>query len=64
MMDERSPIAPKRAYRWPWFVLAGVVLFFVASIMWLMVFVQRVQRMRTSTMEMTNSAASSAPAKQ
>ena len=64
MMDEHSPIPQKRTYRWPWFVLAGVVLFFVASIMWLMVFIQRVQRIKSSTIEMTNSAASSAPAKQ
>jgi uncharacterized membrane protein len=63
MMDEQSPIPQKRVYRWPWFVLAGVVLFFIASIMWLLVFVQRVQRMKASTIEMTNSGASSVPAK-
>jgi hypothetical protein len=55
-MDEQSPGPPKR-YRWPWFVLAGVVLFFAISILWLMAFVQRVKRIKASTMEMTNSAA-------
>jgi len=64
MIDEHSSVPPKRTFRWPWFVLAGVVLFFVVSIMWLMVFVQRVKRIRTSTMEMTNSPSTSAPAKQ
>ena len=53
---------PKR-YRWPWFVLGGVVLFFTASVIWLMVFVQRVKRIKASTMEMTNSS-TAAPAKQ
>lgn len=52
----------RKRFRWPWFVLAGVVLFFIASIGWLMVFVQRVKRMKASTIEMTNSSA--APAKQ
>lgn len=52
---------PKR-FRWPWFVLAGVVLFFGASVVWMMTFVQRVKRIKESTIEMTNST--SAPAKQ
>ena len=64
MIEERSSVPPKQTFRWPWFVLAGVVLFFVVSIMWLMVFVQRVKRIKSSTMELTNSAPSSAPAKQ
>ena len=55
---------PKRPFRWPWFVLAGVVLFFVVSLIWLMVFVQRVKRIKASTMELTNSPPASAPAKQ
>jgi hypothetical protein len=63
MIDERGPAPPRRAFRWPWFVLAGVVLFFVVSMLWLMVFVQRVKRIKAATMEMTNSASSSAPAK-
>lgn len=58
------PQPPKRKFRWPWFVLAGVILFFVASTMWLMVFIERVKRIKASTMEMTNSPASAAPAKQ
>jgi len=58
-MNEEQP----KRFRWPWFVLAGVVLFFVASIAWLMVFVQRVKRMKASTIEMTNSP-TAAPAKQ
>jgi hypothetical protein len=64
MIDERDPGPPKRTFRWPWFVLAGVVLFFVVSLLWLMVFVQRVKRIKASTMELTNSPSTSAPAKQ
>lgn len=62
MTDEIA--RPTRGFRWPWFVLAGVVLFFLASLIWLMVFVQRVKRIKASTEAMTNSAPSSAPAKQ
>ena len=58
-----TPKPPKGDFRWPWFVLAAVVLFFVVSVMWLMVFVQRVKRIKASTMEMTNPTPSSAPAK-
>lgn len=64
MIDQGSSVPPRRAYRWPWFVLAGVVLFFVVSLMWLMVFVQRVKRIKASTMELTNSPPASAPTKQ
>ena len=53
---------PPKRYRWPWFVLAGVVLFFTASVVWMMTFIQRVKRIKAATMEMTNSSA--APAKQ
>ena len=64
MIDEPSPKPVKRVFRWPWFVLAGVVLFFAVSILWLMTFVQRVKQIKASTMEMTNSSSTAAPAKQ
>ena len=63
MMDERSPETPKRRYRWPWFLLAGVSLFFIVSMMWLLVAVERVKRNKASTMEMTNSHSTPEPAK-
>jgi hypothetical protein len=63
MNDEASLETPRRRYRWPWFLLAGVVLFFVVSTMWMMVAVQRVKRNKASTIEMTNSHTSSLPAK-
>jgi hypothetical protein len=59
-MNEEQP----KRYRWPWFVLAGVVLFFAASIAWMTVFVQRVKRIKASSMELTNSHSTAAPAKQ
>ena len=64
MIDGDSPDTPRRRYRWPWFLLAGVVLLFVMSMMWMMVAVERVKRNKASTIEMTNShQPSSAPAK-
>ena len=56
MIEQPLPTPPKRTFRWPWFVLLGVVLFFTASVLWMMVFVQRVKRIKQSTIEMTNSA--------
>ena len=56
---------PRKRFRWPWFVLAGVVIFFAASLIWMMVFVQRVKRIKESTIEMNNPPQSNAaPAKQ
>lgn len=55
-MTADAPTPPRRSYRWPFFLLAGVVLFFAASMMWMLVFVRRVKRMKASTQEMTNSA--------
>ena len=54
----------RKGFRWPWFVLAGVVLFFAASVAWMMMFVQRIKGIKASTMEMTNSHSSGMPAKQ
>ena len=54
----------RKRFRWPWFVLAGLVLFFAASVIWMMIFIQRVKRIKASTMEMTNSHSTGAPAKQ
>ena len=56
---------PRKRLRWPWFVLAGVVIFFSASVVWMMVFIQRVKRIKESTIEMNNpSQSNAAPAKQ
>ena len=64
MTDDRTADPPRRRYRWPWFLLAGVVVFFVLSMMWMMVAVERVKRNKASTMEMTNPQhTSSVPAK-
>jgi len=55
MIDGDNPDTTRRRYRWPWFLLAAVVLFFILSTMWMMVAVERVKRNKASTMEMTNS---------
>lgn len=61
MIEEGNADAPKRRYRWPWFLLSGVMVFFFVSVMWLMVAVERVKRNKASTMELTNSHTSPTP---
>jgi hypothetical protein len=51
--DQASP-AP---HRWPWFLLAGVILFVLVSTLWMLVFVQRVKRIRDATYPPTNAPA-------
>lgn len=52
--DEEVP-PPRR--RWPWILLAGVILFFIVSTLWVLALVQRVKRVRDSTYPPTNAAA-------
>jgi drug/metabolite transporter (DMT)-like permease len=40
------PEMPPARRRWPWLVLAGVVLFFLVSLLWLLALVQRVKKIR------------------
>jgi drug/metabolite transporter (DMT)-like permease len=45
-VNEQEEIPPKRTYQWPWFVLAGVVLFVVLAIVWVSVAVKRERQQR------------------
>ena len=49
--------APPVPRRWPWFLLAGVILFFLVSTLWMLAFVQRVKRIREATYLQTNTLA-------
>jgi hypothetical protein len=33
-MSDQNEIPPKRNYKWPWFVLAAVLLFLALGILW------------------------------
>jgi drug/metabolite transporter (DMT)-like permease len=57
------PEMPPTRRRWPWLVLAGVVLFFLVSMLWMLALVQRVRRIREATYPSTNAVAvTNAPA--
>lgn len=56
---EKQKQEPKR--RWPWFLLAGVILFFLVSILWVLSFVERVKRIRDSTREMNRTSSVANP---
>jgi bacteriorhodopsin len=47
-MDEQSENAPKQKYRWPWFVLAAVVLFFALAVLWVAIAAKKVEQQRDS----------------
>jgi hypothetical protein len=40
-MNEQSEIPPKQNYKWPWFVLAAVLLFIVLAVVWMSFAVHR-----------------------
>jgi hypothetical protein len=45
-MNEPDEIPPKRNYKWPWFVLAGVLLFVVLAIVWVSIAANRLKQQR------------------
>ena len=47
MDDQNSDSAPLR-YRWPWFVLAAVVLGVVLAVAWMTVEVRRIRRQQSA----------------
>jgi hypothetical protein len=51
---DEEPLVPRR---WPWVLLAGVILFCLVSTLWMLVFVQRVKRIREATYPQTNTLA-------
>jgi len=40
-MSEQNDIPPKQNYKWPWFVLAAVLLFVALAIIWMSIAVHR-----------------------
>jgi hypothetical protein len=46
MMNEPGEISPKQNYKWPWFVLAAVVLGIVLAVLWMSFAVNREKQER------------------
>jgi len=46
LVNEPDEIPPKRNYKWPWFVLAAVILFVVLTIVWVSFAVRKVEQQR------------------
>ena len=45
-MNEPDEIPPKQNYKWPWFVLVGVLLFVVLTIIWVGIAANRLKQQR------------------
>jgi hypothetical protein len=45
-MDESAGNAPKPKYKWPWFVLAAVVLAIVLAVVWVAIAAKKVEQQR------------------
>ena len=45
-MDEPEDIPPKPNYKWPWFLLAAVIIFVALAIVWMSVAVHREEQER------------------
>ena len=45
-MDEPDGSAPKPHYKWPWFVLAAVVLAIVLAVVWVAIAAKKVEQQR------------------
>ena len=45
-MNELADNPPRPSYKWPKFVLAGVILFFVLTVVWMAVAVKRERQQR------------------
>ena len=47
-MSEPDDNSPKQKYKWPWFVLAAVVLFFALAVLWVAIAAKKVEQQRDS----------------
>ena len=56
-MNEPTEMPPKQNYRWPWFAAAGVVLFFVLAVVWMLLAVKREKQERDFSAPLPDSPA-------
>ena len=45
-MNEQNEVPPGQKYRWPWFVLAAVLLGIVLAVVWMGFAVKKIERER------------------
>lgn len=55
-MNELDETPPKRNYKWPWFVLAAVLLFLALAALWVSFAVKNVERERDVNAPLNNPA--------
>src|SRR5258707_528885 len=48
-MDSQQPTPKPRRYRWPWFLLAALILGVLLTVAWVLGAIRRVERIREST---------------
>jgi bacteriorhodopsin len=56
-VSERNEIPPKRNYKWPWFVLAAILLFVVLAVLWMSFAVHREKQERDFNAPLPNNPA-------
>jgi len=49
MTDGPNDNSPRRNYKWPWFVLAAVVVFIVLAVVWVGIAAKKVEQERDVT---------------
>jgi hypothetical protein len=61
--DQPPPSGPRPRYKWPWFVLAAVVLAIVLAVLWMSKEVERLRQIRdaNSPPPETNAAPANRP---
>jgi hypothetical protein len=55
-VSEQNEIPPKQNYKWPWFVLAAVLLFFALAVLWMSFAVKRERQERNFNAPLPSSA--------
>jgi hypothetical protein len=56
-VSERNEIPPKRNHKWPWFVLAAIILFVLLAVLWMSFAVHREKQERDFNAPLPNNPA-------
>ena len=62
-MDDLNAVPSPRRYKWPWFVLAAVIVFLVLAVVWVSVAVRQT-RERNAWNPLPGQATTNAPVRQ
>jgi hypothetical protein len=55
-MDEPEKNSPKQNYKWPWFLLAGIILGIALAILWMTIAVKKIERERNFNAPLPNNS--------